>query len=319
MDYSPKTPVLFCIFNRPQLTEQVFESIRQYQPSQLFIASDGPRESHSEDAANVAATRKVIENVDWECDVQTRFLTENLGCKHAMASAIDWAFEQTEQLIILEDDCLPDLSFFDFCHSLLGRYADSEEVMMISGNNFQPSRRTYASYYFSRYTHIWGWATWKSAWQHFDLNGSSWPQIKQEKKLRSIFPDPQEYAHWSRTLDAQFAGQIDTWDFPWAYSVWSRGGMAILPDENLVTNIGFGPEATHTLDPESKLAEIPACEMGQLLHPIDIAINRDADRYTWQSVFRPTAQAPKTREPYWKKLNLFRRRQKQRQGETDAA
>ena len=237
-----------------------------------------------------------------------------------MASAISWAFEQNEQLIILEDDCLPDPSFFNYCQTLLERYADHEEVMMISGNNFQPSRRTDASYYFSRYTHIWGWATWKSAWQHFDLDGVSWPQVKREKKLRQVFSDPQEYAHWTKTLDSQFAGNIDTWDFPWAYAVWSRNGVAILPERNLVTNIGFGADATHTLDPESKLADIPAGDIGALLHPIDVAVNAAADRYTWKSVFRPTAQTPSApREPYWKKLNLFRRRRKQRQEEVDVA
>ena len=157
-------PVLFCIFNRPELTARVFESIRARQPHQLFIASDGPRDSNSDDVTKVEAARQIVSRVDWECDVSTRFLSENLGCKHAMSSAISWAFEKTEDLIILEDDCLPHASFFGYCDSLLDRYRNEDSVMMISGNNFQPSRRSDASYYFSRWTHIWGWATWKRAW-----------------------------------------------------------------------------------------------------------------------------------------------------------
>jgi len=319
MEDPHKTPVLFCIFNRPQPTGEVFEKIRKAKPSQLFIASDGPRSNHPDDAANVVAARKIAQQVDWDCDVKTRFLSENLGCKKAMASAISWAFEHTEQLIILEDDCLPDDSFFGYCETLLEKYRDQEDVMMVSGNNFQPSPRSDASYYFSRYAHIWGWATWKRAWQRFDLDVSSWPQLKREKKLKQIFSDPQEYAHWSQTLDSQHAGNIDTWDFPWAYAVWANNGMAILPEKNLVTNIGFGAEATHTTDPESKLAGIPACNIGPLLHPIKTVVNETADRYTWKSVFRPTVQKPVAREPYWKKLNLFRLRRKKSKKETGAA
>ncbi len=311
MSESFDTPILFCIFNRPELTAQVFDAIRRRKPKTLLIAGDGPRTSHPEDAAKVEAAREIVSQIDWPCEVQTRFLSENLGCKHAMSSAISWAFEQTEQLIILEDDCLPDQSFFGYCESLLDRYRDNSDVMMIRGNNFQKSRRSDASYYFSRWTHIWGWATWKSAWQHFDVDVSTWPELKKTAQLRSIFKSPVEYAHWSRTLDAQHAGTIDTWDFPWAYAVWSNDGISILPEKNLVTNIGFGGDATHTTDAESKLAGIPACDLGMLLHPIDIKINNEADRYTWQSIFLPGVSGSKIPAPVWlRKLNPFRARKK---------
>jgi len=311
-------PILFCIFNHPELTAQVFETIRARQPQKLFIASDGPRNLNPNDDAKVEAARQIVGKVDWDCDVKTRFLSKNLGCKHAMSSAISWAFEETEKLIILEDDCLPNASFYGYCDSLLERYRDEESVMMVSGNNFQCSRRSDASYYFSRWTHIWGWATWKRAWQHFDVDVSSWPELKRTKQLRSVFKDPVEYAHWSRTLDSQHAGKIDTWDFPWAYAVWANNGLSILPERNLVTNIGFGSDATHTTDPESKLAGIPACDLGQLLHPINIKINEEADRYTWRSIFLPGVPSAKPRVPYWKKLNLFRTRTK-KTNETDVA
>ena len=304
-----ETPVLFCVFNRPELTARVFEAIRELKPKHLLIASDGPRADREGEAIKVAETRKIVSKIDWPCEVKTRYQSENLGCKRAMSSAISWAFEHTEQLIILEDDCLPHLSFFRYCESLLDRYRDNPEVMMISGNNFQNSRRSDASYYFSRWTHIWGWATWKSAWQHFDVDISTWPDVKRTAKLRSIFKDPLQYAYWSRTLDLQHAGKINTWDFPWAYCVWSNGGLSILPEKNLVTNIGFGSDATHTTDPESKLSEIPAVDVGLLFHPLDIKINEEADRYTWNSIFLSGVTGSSVPAPFWKrKLSLFRRR-----------
>jgi len=314
----PNTPILFCIFNRPELTARVFETIRASKPKTLFVASDGPRSLVPADVAKVEEARAIIDKVDWDCKVETRFLPRNVGCKLAMTSAINWAFTYSEQLIILEDDCLPDPTFFGYCETLLDRYQDNEQVMMISGNNFQTSRRSDASYYFSRWPHIWGWATWKRAWQHFDLNIASWPHSKRVGYLRSIFSDADEYAHWSKTLDLQHAGEIDTWDFPWAYAVWSHNGMSILPERNLVTNIGFGPGATHTTDAGSRLAGIPTRSISKLLHPIKIEINEEADRYTWNSVFKPAIFKTQPREPYWKKLNLFRRRKK-KQNNTDVA
>jgi hypothetical protein len=317
MEEKLETPVLFCVFNRPELTARVFEVIRAHKPKTLFIASDGPRKLVPADDAKIEEVRRIVANVDWDCQVEQRFLPRNVGCKLAVASAINWAFTYSEQLIILEDDCLPNPSFFGYCETLLDRYRDNEQIMMVSGNNFQDGRRSDASYYFSRLPHIWGWATWKRAWQHFDVDLSSWPQFKRDKKLRSIFKDADEYDHWSRTLDLQHAGGIDTWDFPWAYAVWSNNGLSILPEKNLVTNIGFGAGAAHTKDPKSKLAGIPARSIGRLLHPLRIEVNEKADRHTWRSVFKPSIYNTQPRQPYWKKLNLFRRGKKQNR--TDVA
>ena len=287
MPKSPETPILFCTFNRPRLTERVFASIREQRPKTLFFSCDGPRANHPDDVANVSAVRSILANVDWPCEVHTRFPEENLGCKRAISSAIDWAFEHVEELIILEDDCLPGPSFFGFCHDLLERLRDEPRVMMISGNNFQTQPTSSNSYYFSRWPHIWGWATWKRAWDLFDVDIHSWPQLKQNEQLKPQFPDQIEYDHWCRTFDAQHAGQIDTWDFPWMYAVWENDGLSVLPERNLVSNIGFGKEATHTLDPESVLAGLPAHDIGEIVHPERVEVNLAADRYTWQSIFLP--------------------------------
>jgi hypothetical protein len=296
-------PIAFCIFNRPQPTRQVFEAIRAVHPKELYLIGDGPRSDVASDQTNVELARNVVANVDWVCDVKVNFSDTNLGCKQRMASGIDWAFESAEQLIILEDDCLPDVSFFEFCRVLLDRYREDERVMMISGDNFQPQPTTEYSYYFSRWAHIWGWATWKRAWQNFDVEVSSWPKVRAERSLFGLMSGDDEYLHWVNTLDQQHAGQIDTWDFPWMYAMWINSGLCILPERNLVTNLGFGDDATHTTDASSKLANL-ASESIQFIssdrelsdeehscfglkHPPRVMANYLADQYSWENIFRP--------------------------------
>ncbi len=282
------TPILFCNFNRPALTRQVFESIRQRRPTKLFLACDGPRPGHREDLEKVGQVRGVLAEVDWDCDVQHRFLDSNAGCKSAMSAAISWAFEDADRLIILEDDCLPDSTFYDFCGQLLEKYQDNRRVMSIGGNNFQAEPRSDASYYFSRWPHIWGWATWRQSWQQYDVEMASWSRESSQRILNSIFDDPVAVRHWQDTFASQHAGQIDTWDFPWTYSIWESDGICILPERNLVTNIGFGAEATHTTDPESWLASMKAWPVETLVHPGCVKIDTGADLYSWEHVFLPS-------------------------------
>ena len=300
------TPVLFCNFNRPQLTSRVLECIRQRKPSMLLLACDGPRPDVADDAAKVQQTREILNSIDWPCDVRQRFLETNAGCKHAIADAITWAFEQTERLIVLEDDCLPDPTFFDFCGQLLDRYESDPQVMMIGGVNFQPGPRSDGSYYFSRWPHIWGWATWKEAWSNFDVDISSWPEKRDTDVLKRIFSDSIQSDHWTRTFDTQHAGAIDTWDFPWTYAVWENDGFAILPQQNLVKNIGFGASATHTVDAESKLANMSTAPIEELVHPNQQEIDVEADAFTWENIFLPGVQLP---EPVRKRpaSSLFRK------------
>ena len=225
---SLNTPIAFCIFNRPELTRRVFQSIAQAKPKTLYVIADGARPDHADEQELVNLSRAVIEQVDWDCDVKTNFFSANLGCKQRMASGLSWAFQQSEELIILEDDCLPHPSFFGFCDQLLDRYRNDERIMMISGVNFQPAPNSPHSYYFSRWPHIWGWASWRRAWNHFDVDVASWPEIKESQQLMSAFGSDQEYQHWAAILDRQHAGDIDTWDFPWAYACWINRGLSIL-------------------------------------------------------------------------------------------
>lgn len=207
-----------------------------------------------------------------------------------MATGLTWAFEQAEELIILEDDCLPNLSFFKYCEELLTRYRDNQQVMMISGDNFQPEPRSQESYYFSRWPHIWGWASWRSAWNHFDVEIKDWPKTKQDGLLKDSFGSEFEFHYWSGIFDQIYQGRIDTWDFSWAYAFWKNNGLSILPEVNLVSNIGFGNSATHTTDPSSKLAYLPTQEIKELAHPPQIRPNIQADQYTWQNIIAPTPQ-----------------------------
>jgi hypothetical protein len=240
-------PLLFLIFNRPDTTQQVFDEIRKAQPAQLFVAADGPRKNQVADYELCKKTREIIRQVDWDCRVFTRFQDENLGCRHAVSSAITWFFSNVEEGIILEDDCIPDQSFFRFCQELLEKYRDDERIMMVSGNNFQfGKRRTNYSYYFSKYFHIWGWATWKRAWNYYDVDMKSWPKIKDGRWLIDIVKDKNAEKFWEKIFENTYRGTINTWDFQWVFSCWIQNGLAILPNVNLVKNIGFDGNATHT-------------------------------------------------------------------------
>ncbi len=282
-----QTPVLFCIFNRPELTRQVFAAIRRQRPKALLVVQDGPRPDREGEAELVAKARRVVEEVDWDCEVRTHFADENLGCKRRMATGISWGFELFERLIILEDDCLPSDSFFGYCDSLLNRFDENENVMMISGNNFLPKSHSPHSYYFSKWTHIWGWASWRRAWRKFDVEMSDWATVRELNWLDSLCCDEAELEHWNSIFDRQHAGLIDTWDFSWMYNCWRQHGLTVLPHRNLVTNIGFGDSATHTIDASSPLANMPRFELGPLLHPAQVTRNVIADAISWNQIFKP--------------------------------
>ena len=292
---SLETPVAFCIFNRPDLTRRVFQTIAEAKPKSLFLIGDGPRDDRPEDRDLVAQARKVLQLVNWPCDVKTNFSESNLGCKQRMATGIDWAFQHAEELIILEDDCLPNPSFFEYCEQLLKRYRSDDRIMSISGDNFQPQRRSQNSYYFSRWPHIWGWASWRRAWRHFDVDITTWPDVRSSQKLKSVFGSEQEYRYWEALLNRQHAGEIDTWDFPWAYACWANEGMTILPETNLVSNLGFSKSATHTTDVTSDLANLPTEGLGELIHPKEITLNQAADQFTWENVLSPPAPVDQKR------------------------
>lgn len=295
--------VAFCIFNRPDLAARVFAAIREQRPRRLLVIGDGPRHEVAGEAARVAQCRALVDAVDWPCVVERNFSDTNLGCRLRMASGLDWAFSRAEAVIVLEDDCLPGPGFFPFVTSLLERFADDERVMTISGDCFVPGGRDAASYRFSRWAHIWGWASWSRAWRNYDLSISTWPELRELGWLRGICDGAGEAEHWTGVFDQVHAGTIDTWDFSWMYANWLHQGLTVLPTSNLVSNIGFRADATHTTDPASALAGLPAGSARPLVHPRYVLQDRLADLWTWEHIFRPMAAPeapPQVRRRVWR-------------------
>jgi len=277
------TPILFLIYNRPELTRAVLNAIRKVRPAQLFVAADGPSQIRPQDEEKCFDTRDLIKTIDWDCEVVTLFRSENLGCRKAISSAICWFFEHVEAGIILEDDCLPSNSFFYYCQNLLKYYEKAENVMAISGDNFQDGRQvTSRSYYFSRYPHCWGWATWRRAWDNYDANMEKWPDFRLSRQFLDIGAnDPDFMSYWTTIFNKMYLGEIDTWDYPWAFSCWANGGLTALPVRNLVKNIGFGAGATHTTSQCSKIGAMHAGDLEfPLRHPDHIERHVAADLYT---------------------------------------
>ncbi len=280
-----KTPVAFIIFNRPDLTQIVFNEIRKAEPKQLFVIADGPKTP--EEWKKCQAARDVIKQVDWDCEVLCNYSDVNLGCRERVSSGITWVFEHVEEAIILEDDCVPAPSFFSFCQTLLEHYRDDERIMVISGNNFQNGiSRTKYSYYFSRYNHCWGWATWKRAWKYYDFNKEKWLEFKKENLLSQLFEDSTETKHWQEIFNRLFLeGKPNTWDYVWTFACWAQGGLSILPNQNLVSNIGFRSDATHTKGIDSTMGNLPTQDIWKIEHPPFIVRHQQADLYTFKNHF----------------------------------
>jgi len=279
------TPILFLIFNRPDTTQKVFNQIKLIKPKYLFVSADGVRINNPEDLILCKEARDVNSCIDWDCDIKTLFQVVNLGCGKAVSEAITWFFEQVEYGIILEDDCMPDLSFFPFCEDLLIKYKIDDKVMLIGGNNFQNGiNRGEGSYYFSYYPHIWGWATWRRAWQHYDFEMEKL-ECFFNNGIHRIFDSNQEKRYWKNKLSKVKSGEIKTWDYQWCYSIWINSGFAITPNINLVINLGFRNSSTHTFLRDSFKEANDFFEMKfPLIHPV-LKIDKLADTATFNNVF----------------------------------
>lgn len=284
---SLSTPVAFLIFNRPDLTQIVFEAIANVKPKQLFVVADGPR--FPAEAEKCAQARAVIDRVDWECRIYTNYSERNLGCGRRVASGVDWVFSKVEEAIFLEDDTLPDKSFFPYCEVLLEYYRHDERIMTINGNNFQLGRnKTEYSYHFSKYCSCWGWASWRRAWRHYDYEMKTWPAFKQAGMMKMICSDPHEQRFWTELFDSMYENPvgIDTWDHQWKYACWSQNGLAIEPSVNLVANIGLGrSDASHTTGYDPRLAELSkAQELWEIRHPPYVMRHREADNHIFDYI-----------------------------------
>ena len=254
---SLNTPILYLVFNRPVETGRVFEAIREKRPRRLFVAADGARPDRPGDLALVQETRAIASKVDWPCEVKTLFRDTNLGCGLAVSGAISWFFEQVEEGIILEDDCLPHPDFFPYCETLLERYRHEPRIATIAGNHFLPPTLPHQhSHYVSKYFQMWGWATWRRTWALYDFDLSQLSPEACSKLLPATHPISVESKFWTQIYNALKAGAIDTWDFQMFFSAWRTGASHVMPGRNLVSNIGYGPAATHT-NFSSSMANLP--------------------------------------------------------------
>lgn len=276
-----ETAVLFLVFNRLDTTKEVFQQIRSAKPPRLYIAADGPRASKEGESEKVAAVRAyLLQRIDWSCEVKTLFRDENLGCKYAVSGAISWFFESENQGIILEDDCVPSLSFFWYCEQMLKQYETDDSVFLISGDA-RGSENTglRADYAFCKYPMIWGWATWARVWQQYDVEVSDWPDNKR-KLDKWISPLRGTRRFWRKVFDSMYRGAVDTWDYQLCYLLLKMGGKCIVPRKNLVTNIGFGVDATHTLNENDQSANRPRFEVDlPLLTVSDDPSNENIDNF----------------------------------------
>jgi hypothetical protein len=295
-----QTPIAILVFNRPEITRKLVEAVLRAKPPKVLVFADGPRPDHPEDAALIEAAKAAISDAPWECEVLTNYSDTNLGTKYRPATGLDWVFQNVEKAIFFEDDVLPHPSFFRFCDELLERYQDDERVMMISGNNFMGGRRlTTDSYLFSHYAGIWGWATWRRAWRHYDVELREWPALRETRFLHDVLSNEGEVALWRQFFDRIVSGETQTWDHQWQFALWKHRGLSVMPAVNLCTNVGFGPAAQHYKEFDPKLAAVPVHEMQfPLQHPATIVRNREADDFAFRELLSGGA-ANKRRTRRW--------------------
>ena len=284
-----KTPVAFLVFNRPDTTTQVFAAIRAAQPETLLLVADGPRPERLGETDACARVRKIIGQVDWPCRVMQNYSDVNLGCKARVSSGLDWVFDQVEEAIVLEDDCLPHPDFFPFCQRMLDRYRHDERVMMIGGTNYLQDRlHIPESYLFSRYFAIWGWASWRRAWRHYDLTMKAWPRFRSEGQLAGFYADSYMKRHMTVVFDDAFNGRVSTWDTQWFFACLCNNGVSIVPRRNMISNIGTTGAHSDGCSANNFFPLFPS-DPEPLVHPDHLFPNQLYDRRFFVEQFKTNA------------------------------
>jgi hypothetical protein len=275
------------IFNRPNETARVLEAISIARPTVLLVIADGPRLQVAGEPERVAECREILSRIDWPCRVLTNFSETNLGCRNRVSSGLDWVFSEVDEAIILEDDCLPTQDFFRFTSELLEKYRADERVGSISGSSTNFGYKASSeSYFFSNFPAIWGWATWSRVWRKYNVGIPSWPESRDIGLLNKVLGTRRATSYWKNALDDVHAKKIDTWDYQLAFLHWTEGYFSIVPSKNLVSNIGFGPNATHTLNASSVYANATTEKLSfPLNHPVKVSHDAQLDRQIELSKF----------------------------------
>jgi hypothetical protein len=287
------TPVAFLVFNRPDTTEQVFAAIRQAQPETLLLVADGPRAGRPDEVGLCAKVRSIIEQIDWPCRVLKKYSDVNMGCKGRVSSGLDWVFSEVEEAIILEDDCLPHPDFFPFCQEMLDRYRNNERIMMIGGTNYLVDRlQIPESYLFSRYFPVWGWASWRRAWENYDITMQQWSRFRKEGQLRGYYAERYMRRFLTSTFDNASSGRINTWDSQWFFACLSNNGLSIIPSRNMISNIGTVGAHAGGYSANNFFKTFP-CEVNNLIHPVFVTPNQLYDQQFFNEQFKvhPTSIA----------------------------
>ncbi len=282
------TPVVLLVFNRPEMTRRIFQAVARVKPTELLIVADGPRPHHPADVENCEEVRAIVSQVTWDCDVKMNYADHNLGCKERVSSGISWAFSQVETAIILEDDCLPSVAFFFFCQELLDYYKDDDSVMHV-GSGVRKYTTAANGYQVSRFPTVWGWATWRSAWQLYDLEMRDWPTQRLKYRFwKNNVVGLQAVVSWYRVFQKTYEDHITSWDYQWVFTCWKNNGVAILSNVPLVKNIGFSGAGTHTSNVpdyyDVQLSDLPQNVL-DLSHPATVEWNKDYDKFLQFSIF----------------------------------
>ena len=303
-DFKFYTPVLLIGYNRPDCIIEVIEALKKVRPEKVYVFCDGPKIGDIENQNQVKMVRDICKkNIDWNCEIRTNYKDQNMGCRAGVKHAIDWFFSHEEAGIILEDDIVPIESFFTFCQEMLEFYKDDTRIAQICGLSREAD--TYppeASYSFSRFPHIWCWATWSRSWKLYDNNMSNWNEIK-NRGLFDQLGDKNYSSYWTNHFNLMSDGALDTWDYVWAYSVLTQNMISVVPKNNLISNIGFGELATHTSNYSGQLPETSSLEF-PIIHPVDFIID---DSVTADIAYQ-TMNAPEhKRKLMHKVIDIFRR------------
>ena len=280
------TPIVLICFNRPIETAKIFNKIKLIKPKKLFLIMDGPRASEHEDKINCLLVKNIVTNISWNCIVYKNFSKKNLGLKKRIVSGLNWVFSKTKSAIILEDDCLPNRDFFSFCQKLLIYYEKNNTVRFITGNNFQKSKvNKKTSYYFSKYSHIWGWATWKNTWELYCDDNRVWKKYLNSKEFCKTCPNYLERRYWKSMFNKVKSGKLKSWSIYLLFSIWKNGGLTATPTVNLVRNLGFNERGTNTKITTIKYNTNNLTLSKKLIHPKKIFQNFLADDYVFENIY----------------------------------
>lgn len=292
--WTADSAVALFIFNRPSTTEQVFNQIAEAEPPRLYVIADGPREDHPNDIQKCQSARKITDAVNWQCEVKRNYAKQNQGLKQRFVTGLEWLFDYESEAIILEDDCVPNLDFFKFCEVMLEEYRDDKRVWDISGSNHLESwKESHQDYHFSFNGGIWGWATWRRSWEQYDPEMDLWTDPEARARFRDVIADKSIITYLETIYGRTYDRDIETWDYPWGFSRQLNSGLSVVPARNLVSNVGFGENATNTTDTSSQMAAIPRDSLNFPLHIRDyVAVDREYDRAYFKMRTEPWERIP---------------------------